>query len=111
MLGLKRKPATGNVEKETFLDIMKSIWLPFKLEADYAHYATLVLYPGTSLYREWLKEEAEDHWQRFYENPDMSSKLPSYPYRVKRSIVVSFAYFLFYLQPRFWRIAIKRMLK
>ena len=111
MLGLKRKPATGNVEKETFLDILKSIWLPFKLEADYAHYATLVLYPGTSLYREWLKEEAEDHWQRFYENPDMSSKLPSYPYRVKRSIVVSFAYFLFYLQPRFWRIAIKRMLK
>lgn len=111
MLGLKRKLTTGSIEKETFFDILKSIWLPFRLKADYAHYATLVLYPGTFLYKEWLKEEAQDYWQKFHENPDTSNRLPSYHYRIKRSIIVSFAYFLFYIQPKFWSITIKHILK
>jgi radical SAM superfamily enzyme YgiQ (UPF0313 family) len=109
MLGLKKKRATGSIEKETLGDTLKSVWLPFKLGADFAHYATLILYPGTFLYQEWLREGAEDSWRKFYENPDLGNELPLYQYRIRRSIIVSIAYFLFYIRPKFWRVIIKIM--
>lgn len=102
MLGLKKKNSSGGIEEETLGDVLRSVWLPFKLRADYAHYATLTLYPGTFLYEEWLRDGAEDYWQQFYEHPDMLNALPLYPYKISRSAIVSLAYVLFYIRPRFW---------
>jgi len=112
MLGLKKTSASGGTEPESLWDVLKSIWLPFTLKADYAHYATLVLYPGTLLYKEWMREEGEaDYWKRFYEDPSQKSSFPVYRYAIRRSIIVSAAYFLFYLRPRYWRVAIMDTLR
>lgn len=104
MLGLMKRKPDGALVPESFLDMLRSIRLPFQLKSDYAHYAALVLYPGTSLYGTWLREDArrKDYWQRYYENPEIPDALPSYQHGIRGSLGASLAYLLFYSRPRFW---------